>query len=652
MASLPKASSSGTGTGFYTAFSETEKTACKQATNYFKAKNYSGAAEVYKQLLTERQPAPDTYRLEHNVIVCNFLKNNCVDVDGYYKDLKRIVEKVEAENLSWNKLDPVLQYNVAVLLFHHKQYDNAFQTIQKLRDDLEDTTNLFTARVQLLLIDIYLRWQEFELMLIEIDKFEMMYKSPVSKLFDSLSDAEIYLQREAEHEVLERLKEMKVFYFLGLNLLTAAKRESKALVSFNNDTKQSILISTHFKARHEFLRGNCDKAGQLLCNLKEMHTNTFWSTGDNLDLILENNLGCVRYAMGKPNVGCNHFVNASRVCDEPEYKDKQKQPLYCRAYNKKYEIVYNLGVALLQQNQPPQQAYLYLSSCRKAFFDNARLWLHIAECCVKIYLQGQERVWAEENKQILQMLRENLGTCTVPPLFQRRQSEIEIPELAQNIPQPTLTYASECVAIALKIMDPAKRVIDCPTFVLGPSQPLTTLDEISILEATILRLGAYISCLLHQYKLTISYCTRIIQMTNLPIRFKFFATMYLGEALFKMPKGEEACMNLAKDSQSRKPGTSQRAFVRALDENDKCQLSSSQINLSDNCDVDSAIAYNQGIVLLNSGNLEAARVHLETSIVKMSPRTPPAELIILLTDVYTKQGNLEEARTISQKFMA
>ena len=103
----------------------------------------------------------------------------------------------------------------------------------------------------------------------------------------------------------------------------------------------------------------------------------------------------------------------------------------------------------------------------------------------------------------------------VPPLFQRtRVPDINL-ELPQGVPQPTLAYASDCIAIALKILE-TERLKTVETLHVKPSQPITNTIEISRLHANILCVGAFISANLQQYNTVVKYCTQILQFLNLP----------------------------------------------------------------------------------------------------------------------------------------
>lgn len=50
----------------------------------------------------------------------------------------------------------------------------------------------------------------------------------------------------------------------------------------------------------------------------------------------------------------------------------------------KPDLLYNFGVNLLNLKRP-KEAFTYLNICLSHYYNNPRLWLRVAECCMQIY---------------------------------------------------------------------------------------------------------------------------------------------------------------------------------------------------------------------------------------------------------------------------
>ena len=68
------------------------------------------------------------------------------------------------------------------------------------------------------------------------------------------------------------------------------------------------------------------------------------------------------------------------------------RPLRCLSLNKRYELLHNLGTQLLCAGIP-LEAFDCILEAVQVFHTNPRLWLKLAECCVK----AREMVRSEVN---------------------------------------------------------------------------------------------------------------------------------------------------------------------------------------------------------------------------------------------------------------
>ena len=84
--------------------------------------------------------------------------------------------------------------------------------------------------------------------------------------------------------------------------------------------------------------------------------------------------------------------------------DKQ---LIAHQINRKYEILYNLGIQLLFKHQP-LAAFECLIEVIHVYSNNIRLWLRLAECCIMVYRSSNEDIFKLEEK--LKCVLQSIGT--------------------------------------------------------------------------------------------------------------------------------------------------------------------------------------------------------------------------------------------------
>ena len=86
--------------------------------------------------------------------------------------------------------------------------------------------------------------------------------------------------------------------------------------------------------------------------------------------------------------------NNRLLIEQLNSNDKQ---LIIHSINRKYEILYNLGVQLLFKQQP-LAAFECLIDVIHVYSNNIRLWLRLAECCIMICRSSNEDIFKLEEK--------------------------------------------------------------------------------------------------------------------------------------------------------------------------------------------------------------------------------------------------------------
>lgn len=365
-----------------------------------------------------------------------------------------------------------------------------------------------------------------------------------------------------------RLLKCKVRIYLMMHQLKLCKREWKLLVS----SATSVNISTVFlKANLEYLRGNYKKAIKLLNSVTTENLD-FKTCGESTAVLYYNNMACIHFAMGKPNLACFYLKKALQenkaAVESVEVKDSDplvSQPLYTINGNKYYQLMYSLGVALLYAGQAAKAFDSFLEAAQYLHHD-PRVWLRMAECCISCQKSTNETDFN------LIKRRSDLIQKTIGSGFYRKvilvnsdfkKSKYNYDGLSYAIPQPTLEFGLLCLKNALMLVrpktatTPAAEAESSPqvTSLVLPGARNKTRNPSSLvsetgcvknlnLEIAILAATTYVSLCLGDYVSAHYHAENLLRIPKLPGAYKLLANLYIAESLIFMDKISEAIKHL------------------------------------------------------------------------------------------------------------
>lgn len=173
-----------------------------------------------------------------------------------------------------------------------------------------------------------------------------------------------------------KLQLYKVRFLLLTRNLKAAKREVKEAMNIarGRDSSMALLL----KSQLEYARGNHRKAVKLL-----MASNT--RTEAVISSVLNNNIGCIHYQLGKHHTSSLFFTKALSNSSSLR-KDKPKK-LLTFSQDKSLLIIYNCGMQYLACGKPVLAARCFEKSSL-VLYHRPLLWLRIAECCLMAFEKG------------------------------------------------------------------------------------------------------------------------------------------------------------------------------------------------------------------------------------------------------------------------
>jgi CCR4-NOT transcription complex subunit 10 len=161
---------------------------------------------------------------------------------------------------------------------------------------------------------------------------------------------------------------------------------------------QSSPNLTYARANFEYLKENHIRALKILTNNQQSNSSLI-SLQTNSSHCFYNNLSCIHFHLHKSAFALFYMRRALAENNRLliEHLNSNDKQLIIHNINRKYEILYNLGIQLLFKRQP-LPAFECLSDVIHIYSNNIRLWLRLAECCIMIYRSSNEDIFKLEEK--------------------------------------------------------------------------------------------------------------------------------------------------------------------------------------------------------------------------------------------------------------
>ncbi|XP_009340640.2 CCR4-NOT transcription complex subunit 10 isoform X1 [Pyrus x bretschneideri] len=239
----------------------------------------------------------------------------------------------------------------------------------------------------------------------------------------------------------------KVQFLLLTRNLKQAKREVKNAMNIarGRDSSMALLL----KSQLEYARGNYRKAIKLLMASSNR-------TDTRLSSMINNNLGCIYYQLGKYHTSSVFFSNALLNCSSL----RKDRPLNLSTFSQdnSHLIVYNCGMQNLACGKPLLAARCF-QKAGLVFYNQPLLWLRFAECCLMALEKGlmktnlassEVRVYVIGNGKWRQLVMEdgvskngNLGSFERGDLFLGSDRQ----------PKLSVSLARQCLLNALSLLN-------------------------------------------------------------------------------------------------------------------------------------------------------------------------------------------------------
>uniref|UniRef100_A0A2R5L5U8 CCR4-NOT transcription complex subunit 10 n=1 Tax=Ornithodoros turicata TaxID=34597 RepID=A0A2R5L5U8_9ACAR len=649
--------------------SEQEKQLASSATADFNAGRYSSCIETLNKLQSLR---PSDAKVAHNKAVATYYASGRKKCDEFNKSLNDVAARLRIKLCNSNTFDDVdhtvIFFNQAVLYYHSQQYRKAIIILDKLFQFMEPLDESIARRICFLYIELCLCLQQPEkgISLICYTENLLFGSKQVSEL-SSQKPASPEKEPEGKDIVMPAsedsspneiyktiLQQYRARCMIMLKSIKASKREIKNLVSSGANTTQTVFL----RSQLEFMRGNYRKT------VKVLNTAIGQSSLDTrLTAMYNNNIGCVHFYTGKPNLGCFYFSKALKGYTENRFNSGMGNNFDSRLY---YQLLYNLGLQNLYAGNYTS-AFDCLIEAVRFYSTNPRLWLRIAECCVYQHKSDNAADFQLKDRK-KHMIRGTAGSGPYRKIMLSasisRDNYIPVTDQSTAMPALTLEFATLSLQNALLLLsEPAANTLPTDT---GDDSALlengavitstTSADEITSLRNSVLALSAYVALCLNDTVVALKHADTLLAQPRVSDVHRLLGHQYAAEALLLLDRVPDTIAHLNPEQikdmshmlpelEEMKDGTKQ-----ASEENDKGYRKSWFPTSVSTAKVVSL--YNLAVAYTLRGELSKATETLRlVSVAKGPDPEIPVQALMLAIYVQLQQGHADLAKSIIKQHL-
>lgn len=529
--------------------------------------------EALQQLEIVEAAVGANNKLQHNKALIKFMQSGMADVNSFVETLCGVlgVKFPEIDNIDCN--NPFHVYNYAVFLYHATYYSKCTCLLDKLLLNFSNIKDKMLKK---------------HIVMLSIETNLCCYKP----------DRTLDIARKYS-DVLLGTSELTILFERAM---------CRASLMKGRKPKQSLkqdIIENLFITAHEQLLNN-DKVGAMNTLMKYKtikHNYNYKTQGEEIWPALKNNLGIIylsinKYFLAKINFqeALKEHLKSVETMGNLKFFTSKDRPLY----------VYNLGLSLLAANLP-EGAFECFTEASQSYPNNARIWLRLAECCVK-------RCCKNEGSRYIQKL---IGNGRHTRFFIYKEKLIRNPN--PEVPSLSLEFALHCLETASIILSKHDQPqdLDKPFIELPPTRPISWRQR-SFLVHSIIILQAYILLYMGNFEATLKTCREILTQHDVGNGHKALAHIYAADALNNLGRQKDAVDHLHPQ------------VMQSL-------TSSLPSHIKESIDV--AFLGKMADIHIRSGNLENARMML---LPLHTPDLLPLQIYLMLlsADLKTRQNFL------------
>ncbi|CAF0959449.1 unnamed protein product [Adineta steineri] len=550
-------------------FSEQDKELATKAKQEYEARLFDVCLKTLQKLL---ESYPDDPKVLFNIVLTEYTLSGFQKTDMFKTQLNKIAEKLQCALDNITTLEEpdqcTLFYNMAVLLYHTRQYQAGLLIVEKLFRFIGQIDETLSWKICLLLSELDLCTFQPENALATVIHLEKLLNERASPPSNGVSHSPNMLNDNLEI-LKSKISLYKIRCLLMLKSLRTCKKELKQL----QNTNQSSTSLTYARANFEYLKENHIRALKILTNNQQTNASSI-PLQTYSSHCFYNNLSCIHFHLHKSAFALFYMrralaENNRLLIEQLNNNDKQ---LIIHHINRKYEILYNLGIQLLFKHQP-LPAFECLIDVIHIYSNNIRLWLRLAECCIMIYRSSNEDIFKLEEKLkcVLQSIGNGfhhkliLGNCNTST--SSKKSSVN-----NGNENCSMEFALYCLKNALTLLpnitEADLQKEEPKLYPAPPGNPMRIGDMLS-LKYSILTSAAYVSLCLNDFVSAKNYATNLLNEPRASSGHKYLARLYLSESLLAMNKIELALSQLDADIIKTENDLSFKMPVTTVDKEEK-----------------------------------------------------------------------------------
>ncbi|XP_044746567.1 CCR4-NOT transcription complex subunit 10 [Coccinella septempunctata] len=526
-----------------------EKNLAVNAYSEFKKKNYNTALQHIHKL----EYRSYDFKVFLNKAVVEYYKSDFKKTEQFEKALTSLCDQF---NIQFDKLDDVshciVLYNKVVLLFHKREYTLALRIIEKLYKFIEPMDDVLARKVCFLAA-------ELQLLIKMPDKALSTLTYVEDHLIDKKQSASVDASKSSNtsaDELCIKVAKYKARCYIMKRNLSIAKNQIQLF-----DGDQWKVDALFLNANQQYLGGQFQKALKTL-SLIPQSILKYSKHGESSAVLFNNNMGVIHHALGKHHLACIHYQTALREdmkLQEILRLEPEKQ-LFTLGGSRYHELTYNLGISLLYCGRY-SDAFDALIIAVRRYHRNSRLWLRIAECCIKLHKPSNEADFdfnKSQRKNCVNKIGQNKESMKyILTTNVSRDHKYSSEGQSYAVPVPTLEFASICLRNALILIPSESDSTPQPVYVkpgvrhpaptptLGPapSSPLDADGNVELKNA-ILAASAFVSMCLGDYIVALEHAEALLAQPRVSSVHKLLAHLYAAECLILLNKITEAMEHL------------------------------------------------------------------------------------------------------------
>ncbi|XP_041972463.1 CCR4-NOT transcription complex subunit 10 [Aricia agestis] len=438
-------------------------------------------------------------RIQHNKAVVEFTSSEFKDIEKFKSKIAQLTglnfPDIEAKDYS----TPFIYYNYAVILYHTRYYYQCAVLLEKLL-----TTNI---KDQSLL-------QKIVMLLLEATLCRRTYKK-------TLDIAQTYGESVKGNAELNKLYE---------RLVSRAQLYLGQGIKLKPDCIENIFIL----AQQHYMNGDVNEASATLGQYRTLkHNYNHKSQGEDIWAAINNNLGVIYLSIKKPFLAAKYFQNAVKEHFKAIESDDSEKLYACKD---RPLYVYNLGLALLAANNA-EGAFECLVEAARHYPNNPRIWLRLAECCVKSCCRDETK----------QMTVKKLGSGPHTKILLTKDLKEKFTSSGESfaIPSLCLEFAALCIKNAIALLPNQETPTDTTTpFIQAPPGPPINWKQRCELKNSILVLQSYILLHLQDPLSALMSVNELLSQPDASCGHKAWAHIYAAEALINLDRITDAVEHL------------------------------------------------------------------------------------------------------------